>query len=130
MEPLFSTVRCKSEHDTQVAVATGKVSASFATVFARGILCNMLVCMGVWMATSASDIASKAAAIWFPISGFVALGLDHSVANMFLIPFGMLQGAKITVGDMFVKNIIPATLGNIVGGAVCVGLAYHSAYGQ
>jgi formate/nitrite transporter FocA (FNT family) len=62
----------------------------------------------------------KMTAVWFPISAFVALGLDHSVANMFIIPLGILRGAKITVAEMFVKNLIPVTLGNVVGGALCV----------
>jgi formate/nitrite transporter FocA (FNT family) len=62
----------------------------------------------------------KMTAVWFPISAFVALGLDHSVANMFIIPLGILRGAKVTVADMFLKNLVPVTLGNIVGGALCV----------
>ena len=101
---------------------------SFA--FARGVLCNWLVCMAVWMATSQKDLISKAAAVFFPISGFVAMGLDHSVANMFLIPFGIFCGAEITWADMVVKNLVPVTLGNLVGGAVFVAAAYHSAYGK
>ena len=112
------------------AVALGKVSATWMQAFTRGILCNWLVCMAVWMATSADDIASKAAAVWFPISGFVALGLDHSVANMFLIPFGMFLGAEISIADMIFKNIIPVTLGNAVGGALFVALLYKKAYGK
>jgi formate/nitrite transporter FocA (FNT family) len=59
---------------------------------------------------------SVAAAVWFPISAFVALGLDHSIANMFILPLGMLRGAEITISQMFLKNLIPVTLGNIVGG--------------
>jgi len=109
-----------------VAVALGKVSGTWMQAFTRGILCNWLVCMAVWMATSADDIASKAAAaVFFPISGFVALGLDHSVANMFLIPFGMMHGAKISIADMMFKSIIPVTLGNTVGGALFVALLYY-----
>jgi formate/nitrite transporter FocA (FNT family) len=57
-----------------------------------------------------------AAAVWFPISAFVALGLDHSIANMFILPLGMLRGAEITISQMFLKNLVPVTLGNIVGG--------------
>ena len=113
-----------------IATAVHKVSAPFAATFCRGLLCNWLVCMAVWMATSADDIASKAAAVWFPVCGFAATGLDHSVANMFLIPFGMLQGADISVGDFVFKNLIPATLGNIVGGALCVAGVYKAAYGK
>ena len=67
--------------------------------------------MAVWMATSQKDLISKAAAVFFPISGFVAMGLDHSVANMFLIPFGIFCGAEITWADMVMKNLVPVTLG-------------------
>lgn len=113
-----------------MAAARGKVAASFSQALGRGILCNWLVCMAVWMASSTKDVAGKAAAVFFPISGFVALGLDHSVANMFLIPFGMMQGAKDIALSSFIMNIIPVTLGNIIGGALFVGLAYHNAYGK
>ena len=115
-----------------IATAVHKVSAPFAATFCRGLLCNWLVCMAVWMATSAddSDIASKAIGVWFPISGFAAMGFDHSVANMFLIPFGMFLGAEISIADMIFKNIIPVTLGNAVGGALFVALLYKKAYGK
>lgn len=72
------------------------------------------------MASGCTTMIGKMTAVWFPISAFVALGLDHSVANMFIIPLGILRGAKITVAEMFVKNLIPVTLGNVVGGALCV----------
>lgn len=65
-------------------------------------------------------MAGKMTAVWFPISAFIALGLDHSVANMFIIPLGIMRGAEITISQMFIKNLIPVTLGNIVGGALCV----------
>merc|ERR1711990_995534 len=99
-----------------IAVATGKVSGTFGAAFARGVLCNWLVCIAVWMATSQKDLISKAAAVFFQISGFVAMGLDHSVANMFLIQFGIFCGAEITWADMVMKNLVPVTLGNLVGG--------------
>jgi len=70
------------------------------------------------------------AAVWFPIMAFVALGLDHSVANMFIIPLGMLRGAEITIVQMFTKNLIPVTLGNIVGGALCVMMPYGTTLGN
>ena len=70
------------------------------------------------------------AAVWFPIMAFVALGLDHSVANMFILPLGMLRGAEITVAQMFTKNLIPVTLGNIVGGALCVMMPYGTTLGN
>ena len=113
-----------------IAVASGKVAQTFGAAFAKGILCNWLVCMAVWMSTAHKDLASKAAAVFFPISGFIACGFEHSVANMFLLPFGILQGADITVGQAVVKNLIPVTLGNLVGGAIFVGAFYHNAYGK
>jgi formate/nitrite transporter len=113
-----------------LGIATAKVSATWMATFAKGVLCNWLVCTAVWMATSTPDIGSKAAAVIFPIYGFVALGLEHSVANMFLIPFGMMQGASISVGDMFFKNLIPCTLGNFVGGSLFVAWFYKVAFGS
>ena len=69
-------------------------------------------------------------AVWFPISAFVAMGFDHSVANMFIIPLGMLRGADVSVSDFLLKNLLPVTLGNIVGGALCVMGLYGSAFGN
>mmetsp|Transcript_99399 Transcript_99399/g.186726 ORF Transcript_99399/g.186726 Transcript_99399/m.186726 type:complete len:396 (+) Transcript_99399:101-1288(+) len=113
-----------------VAIATAKCSASFSAVLVKGILCNWLVCMAVWMATSTPDIGAKAMAVFFPITGFVALGLEHSVANMFLIPFGMLSGAQVSIADMLFKNLIPVTLGNLIGGALFVAYVYKVAFGK
>ena len=72
----------------------------------------------------------KMTAVWFPISAFVALGLDHSVANMCLIPLGMLRGAEVSVTQLFTQNLIPVTLGNIVGGALCVMGPYGTSFGS
>lgn len=69
-------------------------------------------------------------AVWFPISAFVAMGFDHSVANMFIIPLGMLRGADVSVSDFLLKNLLPVTLGNIVGGALCVMGLYGSTFGN
>jgi formate/nitrite transporter len=103
-----------------VAVATAKCNLAFDVAFVRGILCNWLVCMAVYMASGCSSMIGKMTAVWFPISAFVALGLDHSVANMFIIPLGMLRGAEITMKQFLMGNLLPVTLGNIVGGALCV----------
>jgi len=123
-------VACTGVGAGAVAIATAKCSATWAATLSKGILCNWLVCMAVWMATSTPDIASKAMAVFFPITGFVALGLEHSVANMFLIPFGMLHGAQLSIADMFLKNIIPVTLGNIIGGAIFVAYIYKHSFGS
>mmetsp|Transcript_4516 Transcript_4516/g.5932 ORF Transcript_4516/g.5932 Transcript_4516/m.5932 type:complete len:304 (+) Transcript_4516:30-941(+) len=113
-----------------VAIATAKCSLPWDVAFVRGILCNWLVCMAVYMASGCSTMVGKMTAVWFPISAFVALGLDHSVANMFLIPLGILRGAEITVGQMFMNNLIPVTLGNIVGGALCVMAPFGTTLGS
>jgi formate/nitrite transporter len=113
-----------------VAVATAKTSHSFTVALIRGILCNWLVCMAVYLASMAKDTAGKMVAIWFPISAFVALGLEHSVANMFIIPLGIFSGAAVSWKAFFLKNLLPVTLGNIIGGAVCVAAAFSMAYGK
>lgn len=112
-----------------VAIATAKCSLPWDVAFVRGILCNWLVCMAVYMASGCSSMIGKMTAVWFPISAFVALGLDHSVANMFIIPLGMLRGAEITTSAFIFKNLIPVTLGNIVGGAMCVMLPFGRTFG-
>lgn len=112
------------------AVATAKCNLPFDVAFVRGILCNWLVCMAVYMASGCSSMIGKMTAVWFPISAFVALGLDHSVANMFMIPLGILRGAEITTKQFLVKNLIPVTLGNIVGGALCVMGPFGTTFGK
>lgn len=112
------------------AIATAKCSLPFDVTFVRGILCNWLVCMAVYMASGCSTMIGKMTAVWFPISAFVALGLDHSVANMFIIPLGIMRGADITVSQMFLKNLIPVTLGNIVGGALMCMAPYGVSLGN
>jgi formate/nitrite transporter len=111
------------------AIATAKCSLPFDVAFVRGILCNWLVCMAVYMASGCASMAGKMTAVYFPISAFVALGLDHSVANMFIIPLGMLRGADVTVKAFLFKNLIPVTLGNIVGGALCVMAPFGTVFG-
>jgi len=113
-----------------VATAVAKTSLSFKQAFVRGILCNWLVCMAVYMASMAKDLPGKIVAIWFPISAFIALGLEHSVANMFIVPLGILSGAAVTWKAFLLKNLLPVTLGNIVGGAALVAGAYSFAYGK
>merc|ERR1712014_396640 len=83
-------------------------------------MCNWLVCMAVFLATSAIDLAGKMVGIWFPISMFVAIGFEHSVANMFLLPAGLLAGAPITIWDAIVKNMIPVTIGNAIAGSAVI----------
>jgi formate transporter len=99
-----------------------------ALAFAKGVLCNWMVCMGVVMGMTSRSTLAKILACWLPILTFFAQGFEHSVVNMFLIPAGMLMGAKVSVGQWWWWNQIPVTLGNFFGGSVFVGLAMHAAY--
>jgi formate/nitrite transporter len=106
----------------------GKADHSISETFARGIGANILVCIAAWQAYAARDGVSRMLGIWFPVMGFVAMGMEHSVANMFFFPAAILSGADITWGTFLVHNLLFATLGNIVGGALFVGLAYAFVY--
>jgi len=112
-------------------IAVVKTSLPFGVAFVRGIMCNWLVCMAVYLASFAKDAIGKLVPIWFCISAFIALGLEHSVANMFIVPLGILQGAPgVTSLTFVINNLIPVTLGNIVGGAVCVAAGFAKVYGK
>ncbi|MHB1483679.1 MAG: formate/nitrite transporter family protein [Saccharofermentanales bacterium] len=126
-----------------IKLAAYKTGLTFTNAFFMGILCNWLVCMAVWMAAAAKDITGKLFAIFFPIWLFITSGFEHSVANMYYIPAGILAkanplfvqkaielGAKqsaidhLNWGTLFTGNLIPVTLGNIVGGMVFVGMIF------
>lgn len=109
-------------------VANAKLHYGFGTVFVKAIGANWLVCLGTWMGYAAKDVAGKAIGIWIPVMLFVTLGYEHSIANMFFIPAAIYSGADISWGQFLVDNLLPATLGNIVGGAVFVGCAYWFVY--
>lgn len=100
-------------------------SQGMAVVFSKAILCNWMVTLGVVMALTSQSTIGKIAAMWLPILTFFAQGFEHSVVNMFVIPAGMLLGAKVSFGDWWLWNQIPVTLGNVVGGLVFTGLALH-----
>lgn len=102
-----------------------KTSAPFLKTFIKGIGANWLVCLAVWMAYATRDVVGKSLAIWFPVMAFVAFGFEHSIANMFFIPTSIFLGAEISLYEFLVVNLLPSTLGNIIGGAVFVALAYH-----
>ncbi|MDE3084803.1 MAG: formate/nitrite transporter family protein [Verrucomicrobiota bacterium] len=112
-----------------IAIAEAKTNAYAAhglagmvTVFVKAILCNWLVCLGVVMAMTSHSTLGKIAAAWLPIVTFFAQGFEHSVVNMFLIPTGILLGAKVSVSSWWIWNQIPVTLGNFVGGLLFTGL--------
>ncbi len=113
--------------ETAAAIAAAKTDLPFVTAFFRGLLCNVLVCLAVWLSLAARTVTGKAVAITLPIAAFVALGLEHSIANMYLIPAGQLAGAGLDLGG-FLANLVPVTLGNVVGGGVLVALVYWIAY--
>jgi len=109
------------------AIAERKFQLGPVELFARGLLCNVLVCLAVWLSFAARGAADKVLVIVPPIAAFVALGLEHSIANMFLLPFGMVAGAAAGLGAL-ADNLLWVTLGNIVGGGGGVALAYWAAY--
>ncbi len=128
--------------EAALKIAVGKVNLGFVQALALGILCNCLVCLAVWLTFSARSVADKILAIIFPISGFVAAGFEHSVANMYFIPYTLLIKAfdpgfvtakaidlsSLTWGAFFLKNLLPVTLGNIIGGAMLVAAMYWFIY--
>lgn len=112
--------------DKTVAIAQAKVEDPFGKAFVSAIGCNWLVCLAVWISFGAQDVGGKILGIWFPIMAFVAIGFQHIVANMFVIPAAIFAGA-VTWTEYF-QNFIPVFLGNVVGGALFVGLAYFVTY--
>jgi formate/nitrite transporter len=121
-------------------IANAKVNLSFSAAFFRAICCNWLVCLAVWQALAARNIIGRIFGIFFPIMTFVACGFEHCIANMYFIPAGMflkntaaaaasgLNLANLNLSGFLVTNLIPVTLGNIVGGAVFVGVVYWYVY--
>ena len=126
-----------------VRIAAGKVNMNFGQALVSGIMCNWLVCMAVWLSTGAQTTVGKIFSIFFPIWLFVTAGFEHCVANMFFIPAGIfakeselflsISGigsedlSNLTWGGMLVNNMLPVTVGNIIGGAVCVAMGYYTA---
>ena len=121
---------------TVVRIALAKQELGWQEAFFRGVLCNVLVCMAVWMAMAGRSVVDKAVAVVFPVTAFVAAGFEHSIANMYLMPLAMLvqAGDGIAAGSPAVTaagmaaNLAAVIAGNLVGGSVLVGLAYHVIY--
>lgn len=111
-------------------IAIGKTSHTFLVTFLKGIGANWLVCLAVWQGMAAKDSIGKIFAIWLPVMAFVAIGFEHSIANMYFIPLAIFEGADITWTTFIFKNLIPATLGNIVGGVLFVGVPYGYLFGK
>ncbi len=123
--------------ETYLKIAAAKSTMPLSELFFRGVLCNVLVCMAVWMALAGRSVTDKFVAIVLPVSAFVAAGFEHSIANMYFFPLALLlkqsgmalpAGAEVvTVFAMF-RNLVPVIAGNIVGGSVLVALVYHVIY--
>ncbi len=119
-----------------VGIALAKVHLSWSEAFIRAVGCNWMVCLAVWMALASRQTISKIFAVFFPIMGFVAIGFEHCVANMYFIPSGIflshwagITGSPdLTWTAFIVDNLVPVTLGNIIGGALFVGVGYWGAY--
>lgn len=119
-----------------VHIAMAKQDLGWVQAFFRGVLCNVLVCMAVWMAMAGRSVTDKMVAIVLPVTAFVAAGFEHSIANMYLMPLAMLVqawtpqplGAAVVTWSGMAHNLLPVIAGNLVGGSVLVGLAYHVIY--
>ena len=128
-------------------IANTKVNLTFETAFARGVLCNSMVCLAVWLCFSARNVADKIISLVFPVAGFIASGFEHCVANMYFIPMGVvlrknpdavaaaekmagktLDLSQLTWTGFFINNQIPVILGNIVGGVILVGIVFWFVY--
>lgn len=117
-----------------VTTAAVKANIPFVDGLIKGILCNVLVCIAVWASQASEELSGRIIALYLPIFLFVVCGFEHCVANMYFIPAGMLAqhvyglGGHITIYGFLVSNLIPVTLGNLIGGAVFVGGGYYLAY--
>jgi len=114
---------------TALAVASAKAALPLAEAFARGVLCNALVCLAVWLTLGGRSVTDKILAILFPITAFVAMGFEHSIANWFFLPYGWWLGGEAAVplaGAL--RNLVVVTLGNIAGGTLLVAGVYWLAY--
>lgn len=127
---------------TALTIANAKCELDFIQAIALGMMCNGLVCLAVWLTYSAHSTLDKIAAIVFPITAFVAAGFEHSVANMYFIPIGLfikdldgdftrslaLSLGDLTWGNFLLNNLLPVTIGNIIGGSLMVGIVYWFVY--
>ncbi len=118
-----------------VNTAVAKSGISFTDGLLKGILCNILVCMAVWCSFAADELAGKVLALWLPVMLFIIGGFEHCVANMYFIPAGMIASGLygipaegLSLLGYFITNLIPVTLGNIIGGGLCVGAMYYLIY--
>jgi formate transporter len=115
---------------TAASIASTKLELGLVEAFFRGILCNVLICLAVWLSFAGRSVIDKVTAIVFPITAFVGAGFEHSVANMYVIPVAMLAGLVPMDQAAVVANLLVVTAGNIVGGAVLVALVYWAIFAR
>ena len=113
---------------TSIANAKTNPDLTFTALMFRGILCNILVVLACWFQAASKDLIGKIFAVWFPIMMFVFCGFEHSIANMFFLPLAQLHGAELSTSVIWIKNLLPVTLGNIIGGAGIVSMVYYYVY--
>jgi formate/nitrite transporter len=128
VEPAGIAARIVSIAEAKTVANEAIGLAGIVSVFVKAILCNWLVCLGVVMAMTTSSTIGKIVATWMPIFMFFALGFEHAVVNMFIIPTGMMLGAKVSFYEWWAWNQIPVTLGNFVGGFAFTGLALYATF--
>lgn len=117
-------------HSSIINIAVNKVGLPWYVVFLKGIGANWLVCLAIWLGLSTTSISGKIIGLWWPVMCFATIGYEHCIANMFFVPLGIMEGAPLDWNDFFIKNLIPSTLGNIVGGGFFVGTLYWYVYNR
>lgn len=108
-------------HSAIISIGVAKTAMTWWVVLLKGVGANWFVCLGVWLALAGHNLLEKALGCWLPVMAFVVLGYEHCIANMFFLPLAILEGAPIGIGESVWNNLVPATVGNIIGGALFVG---------
>lgn len=116
-------------HLAALTLAT-KTSSELGPILVKAMFCNWLVCIAVFLSTQAKDMTGKYLSIWLPVSAFVSIGFEHSVANLFLLPAGLMSTDEITFGTAMIRNLLPVTIGNAISGSLFVGAAMSYMYGS
>lgn len=116
--------------DLCTTMALGKCKSTFGQTVVKAILCNWMVSLAVFLSGASNDLCGKLVGVWFPISTFVGIGLEHSVANLFIFPAALFAGAHLTAYDVLIRNVLPVIFGNIIAGAFVVAGSYSYQFGN
>lgn len=114
--------------DLAIATVVAKCELSIASAFARGVLCNTLVCLAVWLAMGGRSFVDKFFAVLFPVTAFVTVGFEHCIANLFFLPWGIALSGDLSLVSPAMVNLVVVTLGNLVGGTLLVAGTYWLVY--